>query len=52
LVLDCYPFIRPPRAERDLLMPEGTQELLGEVEYANEEKSFFQVRLRKQSFCN
>ena len=33
LTLDCFPYIRAPKSERDLRPPEGTQEFIEPAEY-------------------
>ena len=52
LTLDCFPYIRAPKAELDLSAPDGTKEFLGEPTYFETEKSFFQFKIREDSFCN
>ena len=52
LTLDCFPYIRAPKAEKDLRPPEGTDEFLEEANVVDAEKSYFQFKLRKNSFCN
>ena len=52
LTLDCFPYIRAPRSERDLRPPEGTQEFIEQVDYNDKDQSFFQFKLRRNSFCN
>lgn len=42
LTLDCFTFIRAPKAERDLRPPEGTfKEFVEKPSYVDPEKSFF-----------
>jgi len=41
LTLDCFPYIRAPKAELDLSAPDGTKEFLGEPTYFLTDKSFF-----------
>ena len=52
LTLDCFPYVRPSKSERELRSPEGTSEFLSEVETIESDKSFFQFKLRRNSFCN
>ena len=52
LTLDVLPYITAPIAERDLRPPENTAEYIEPVVYHDEEKTFFQFKLRSSSFCN
>ena len=52
LTLDCIPYIRAPKAELDLSAPDGTRDFVGEPFYFDTEKSFFQFKIREDSFCN
>ena len=52
LTLDCFQYITPPKAEKDLRPPEGTREFVEPASFVDSSKSIFQFKLRESSFCN